>query len=149
MAFNSSDKDDFWDIQKLMPTRKQNSTQKPIYRPDIVTPKEHSIPGNSADGENSKLTLTSNEKKTVTYLPHNRFVKKITVTDYPAGFDFHGAFRNAALLYFDFKAPKCDFVGFYSYMPQYIQLNTEQKAFYFYFRSEVRRKNYVNKSKEK
>ena len=68
--------------------------------------------------------------------------KKVS-EQYKDKYDFYGNFRKSALLYYDVKTNKCDFTPFFSYMPQYSQLNSQQKNYYFYWRELVRREKYI------
>ena len=143
MSFNDNEKDDFWDLKKLMPTRKTRPNDVNSKANNMARVADYQIHGTVKPNDECRFTTLADTRSVDAYIPQNRFIRKITLTAYKSGFDFYGAFRNAALLYFDFKAPKCDFVSYYSYMPQYTQLTAEQKAFYFYFRGEIRKKNYI------
>ena len=70
-------------------------------------------------------------------------IKRVTIKRAIDKYDFYGNFRKAALIYFDYKVSKCEFLPFYSYMPQYSQLNPQQKSYYFYWRDEFRRGRHI------
>ena len=142
-----SERDDFWDIDKLVPKKKtvlNQFTTKPhttAYEvPETGDPK--------TDGAHRRLTLSSSVSDALpadeeSYVPDwNPLIKKVTVKRSNDKYDFYGNFRKAALLYYDYKTNKCDYTPFFSYMPQYSQMSTEQKNYYFYWRSEVRRGKY-------
>lgn len=142
--FNNS-KDDFWDIEKLVPKKKA------VLHPFAgrVNTAVHNISGTeeTKSGE-GQLTITRGETsldgEELSYSPeYHGLIKRVTIRRSVDKFDFYGNFRKAALVYFDFKTPKCDFVPYYSYMPQYTQLNSEQKAYYFYWRDALRRGKYL------
>lgn len=139
------EKDDFWDIEKLVP--KKRPVMQKFTTGSSVT--EHNIEGSSDSGaENRKLSFASMAAKERTedtvYTPSSRgLIKRVTIKKYVDKYDFYGNFRKAALIYYDYKTPKCDFAPFYSYMPQYSQLNSAQKNYYFYWRDEVRRGRYI------
>lgn len=139
----SDKRDDFWDIEKLIPKKKNNL--QPFSTKEKTV--DFFIAGESAaEKENNKLTVTENTrdaKESVTYKYESGFVRSVTIKRFVDKYDFYGNFRKAALVYYDFKTSKCDFVPFYSYMPQYSQLNSQQKNFYFYWRDSVRRKKYI------
>lgn len=139
--------DDFWDLSKLVPKRKPINT----FSAGIKTV-EHTIADSTSDANDanerkltfSEVKIEKNERADDSYEPKNTaFLKKITIKRTLDRFDFYGNFRKAALVYFDYKTQKCDFVPFYSYTPQYSQLTTDQKNYYFYWREEVRRGNYI------
>ena len=135
-------KDDFWDIEKLLP-KKKSTLSSFSTRAQTV---DFTVNGEKArTSEQNKITLldSQSEAKIETYEVENSFIKSVTITRFPDKYDFYGNFRKAALLYYDFKTPECDFAPFYSYMPQYSQLNSQQKGFYFFWRDCVRKKKYI------
>lgn len=148
--------DDFWDISKLIPKKKSNvgsfSTHTPVS--DVV------IENDDADASDSSISAADRkldfsiykvsvdaEKDTqreYSYVPRkSRLIRKVTIKPSHDRFDFYDTFRKAALIYFDYKCPKCEFTPFYSYKPQYSQMTTEQKKYYFYWRDELRRKRFL------
>lgn len=139
----SDKRDDFWDIEKLIPKKKSSlatfSTKEKTV--DFI------IAGDTEKNkDNNKLTLNSlphEDEKSFTYKCESAFIRTVTIKRFNDKYDFYGNFRKAALVYYDYKTSKCDFIPFYSYMPQYAQLSSEQKNFYFYWRDLVRRKKYI------
>lgn len=141
----SNDRDDFWDITKLLPKKthighKFSTTVKTV---DYTVGSD--AVADAKNSANTRLTETSmrEEGEKTVYEYKNAFIRSVTVTRFVDKYDFYGNFRKAALVYYDFKTAKCDFVPFYSYMPQYSQFNSEQKNFYFYWRDCVRRGKYI------
>ena len=144
------DSDDFWDVSRLVPRKKPAAkpfvTKKQIA--DVVI--DSKTDTDSAD-EDRKIDFSScvgnasgDDRKIRSYTPSwSKLISKVTIRPSIDRFDFHGTFRKAALLYFDYKSQKCDFVPFYSYMPQYVQMSVEQKKYYFYWRDEVRHQRYI------
>ncbi len=138
--------DDFWDIEKLVPKKKNNIS---AFSSKIHV-SDHNIDENikSEGSEKRALTLTYqksfSETEESSYIPDEpSLIKKVTIRRDVDKYDFYENFRRAALIYYDFNAPKCEFAKYYSYMPQYSQLTSEQKNYYFYWRSELRRGNYI------
>lgn len=135
-------KDDFWDIDKLIPKKKK--TMYPFSTKEKLA--TVTIGGDDAESGNdgALTTLTPPvEISSASYAHTNAFIRSVNITRLTDKYDFYGNFRKAALIYYDYKTPKCDFVSFYSYMPQYSQLNSAQKNFYFYWRDSVRRGKYI------
>ena len=139
MSGDGKDKrDDFWSIDKLVPRKKKITafaTRSGVvdYSDSAYSPRE--------DAAERKLTFENvrTVRADEEYSPEkNALIKKVKIKHRLDRFDFYDNFRKAATLFFDFKGKKCDFVRFYSYMPQYSQLNEQQKAYYFFWRSEVR-----------
>jgi hypothetical protein len=135
------DKDDFWDVSRLVP-KKKSAVPPFSTKEKLVTV---TISGDEPSSEGTMLTRPENIEGTEEIVREydNGFIKEVKITRLVDKFDFYGNFRKAALLYFDFKTPKCEFATFYSYMPQYSQFNTAQKNFYFYWRDCVRRGKYI------
>lgn len=139
----SFEKDDFWDVEKLLPKKK--SILSPFSTKEKTV--EFTIPGTEGkkDG-NTNLTealAVREENGSMTYTYSEGFIRSVTIKRFVDKYDFYGNFRKAALVYYDFKTSKCEFVPFFSYMPQYSQFNPQQKNFYFYWRDSVRRGKYI------
>ena len=150
----NDEKDDFWDLDKLMP-KKKSATLSPFvtkptvsnYSADVPEGEKPAFDESAKRAEERKLTtarpsLTEDPESTV-YYPENTLVKSITVNRFKEKYDFYDSFRKAAILYFDCPGEKCDFAQFYSYMPQYSQLNKAQKSYYFYWRQEMRQGRFI------
>lgn len=141
---------DFWDVSKLVPRKKGTlshfASSDPTRR--IVIDSKEQDGQEPVEKAEFKLSLDVNRgvkaKEEFTYYPvGNGFIKSVTVTKFTDKYDFYDNFRKSALLYFDCKNDVCDFVQFYSFMPQYSQMNKEQKCYYFYWRDQFRRGKYV------
>jgi hypothetical protein len=140
----NNEKDDFWDIGKLIP-KKQKTASPFVTRPQV---KDFVVSGCSTETQNfnrdiSKVLFNSTEKDVKSYEPEGSLIKKVTVISIKDKYDFYGSFRRAALLYYDMKAHKCEFVPFFSYMPQYSQLSPEQRSYYLFWREEIRNSRYI------
>ena len=147
MFEKNEDMDSFWDIEKLVPKKK--ITSSPFVTSSFV--KEHTLLGTEAASvsrDEQKLTFgtmrQSGNEEITEYVPKgDGLIRRVRLKRYIDKFDFYGNFRKTALIYYDYKTQRCDFVPFYSYMPQYTQLNAQQKAYYFYWRDEIRRGKYI------
>ena len=162
----NEEKDGFWDIEKLIPKKKTASLSPFVTKPTVTDysidlPESEKAPDTESrpsgelcdsgerrkDAAERKLNLEAmksveyGEEKV--YYPENTLIKSITVRKYNEKYDFYDSFRKAALLYFDCPGEKCDFAQFYSYMPQYSQLNKAQKSYYFYWRQEMRNGRFI------
>lgn len=140
MSVNETEKDEFWDLDKIVPNK------KPVMNGFATSIKtaEHEIPGEPDKNKAQRrinykeMPLTSRNEE-FSFVPDNMsLIKRITIKRTADKYDFYGNFRKAALIYYEYKMPKCDFTPFYSYMPQYTQLNSSQKNYYFYWRDEIR-----------
>ena len=148
------EQDDFWDLDKLMPKKKSASLSPFITKPTV---KDYTadVPESMANAPIEQDTRADDRKLNFegmsrieetsdrVYYPENSLIKSITVRKYREKYDFYDSFRKAAILYHDCPGEKCEFAQFYSYMPQYSQLNKAQKSYYFYWRSEMRQGRFI------
>lgn len=156
MSFNdrNDEKNDFWDLEKLIPKKKTATLSPFVTKPavkdySVDLPKTDLLSSEKAQkcAEDRKLNLDGMREaehgEERVYYPENTLVKSITVRKYKEKYDFYDSFRKAAILYFDCPGEKCEFAQFYSYMPQYSQLTKAQKAYYFYWRQEMRQGRFI------
>lgn len=151
MSFFKDEADDFWDVSKLVPKKsgyvsRFSTSQKIVdVTVDADEPRDKHSDGRKLDFSAYRVqTGDASGAKERSYSPEwSKLIKRVTIKPSIDRFDFYDTFRKAALIYFDYKCPKCEFVPFYSYMPQYIQMTPEQKRYYFYWRDEVRRGRYI------
>ncbi len=142
---SDNERDDFWNVEKLVPKKK--STLSPFA--SRITTVETVISGEEErDATDKKINFDLHKSELSdeisSYAPENAgLIKRVTVRRLLDRYDFYGAFRNSALLYYDCKGDKCDFVAFYSYMPQYSQLTQDQRNYYFYWRALARQSKYI------
>lgn len=154
MTDKRDDFDDFWDLSKLVPKKKPNlspfSTKSSVSEVTVDAGNDDGK-GDSIPSEERKLDFSAyktasddNKNGERSYAPaSSRLIKRVTIKPSHDRFDFYDTFRKAALIYFDYKCARCEFVPFYSYKPQYAQMTSEQKKYYFYWRDELRRKRYL------
>ena len=113
---SSREKDDFWDIEKLIPKKKQTlSTFSTKPKPTLITLSSEEDNKQKAE---TALTMPQNDgsREVFSYETDSGLVRKVSITKFVDKYDFYGNFRKAALVYYDYKTPKCDFVPFYSYI---------------------------------
>ena len=137
--------DNFWDISKLVPKKKDNisSFTTKAQTSDYVISGDQEKKNDETKLSFKKYECTSTFEERC-YEPENfPLIKQVTVKKFIDKYDFYDSFRKAAEVYFDYKTEKCDFAPFYSYMPQYSQLTRDQKNYYFYWRDCVRRGKFI------
>ena len=148
-----NDRDDFWDVSKLVPKDRpklnqfSSSPKVRDFAPDddgiTLGDKKTSPEDRKIDFSVYDRSTDSKDREPYSYSPEGSLVKTVTIKPSLDRFDFYDTFRKAALIYYDYKCPKSDFAPFYSYKPQYSQMTAEQKKYYFYWRDEVRRGRYI------
>lgn len=77
------------------------------------------------------------------YKPDNPLITNVNVWLWPSKFTFYERFRSDAERNFSRCYGECQHIKFFSYMPQYIQLDPKQYDWYFWWRDNVRRKVYL------
>ena len=132
--------DDFWDISKLVPKRSKPTVGQFHTEPKVV---DVVIDGGESTDSTRAISFDSYRqtaapdavKEPVTYTPAGHsLIRSVTIKPSIDRFDFYDTFRKAALIYYEYKCPRCDFAPFYSYKPQYAQMNSEQKKYYFFWK---------------
>ncbi len=143
------DADDFWSIDKLLPKKKSLLTQFSTSEKTVSVYVDGEDRGSNKSENKLNFDLYKSGGNTAvsaerSYHPEgSSLIKEVRVIPSLDKYDFYDTFRKAALIYFDYKSGKCDFTPFYSYKPQYSQMNTAQKKYYFYWRDEIRKKKYL------
>ncbi len=76
------------------------------------------------------------------YCPeNNKLIKKVTVKAWQARYTVYERFREMAIKYRSKPFKQSENVPFFSYVPQYSQLNENQLEFYLYWRDQVENRN--------
>ena len=156
MAFkDKNEKDDFWDIDKLVPRKKSSlspfASQDPVRDYTPPEPRADAVVTTSSERSADERSLSFSDRgqkrvsESETYYPEGHsLIRSVTVHHFIDKYDFYDNFRKTALIYFDYRpTARYDFVDFYSYQPQYSQLTPEQKNYYFYWRGELQRGRYI------
>jgi hypothetical protein len=68
----------------------------------------------------------------------NRLIGEVRISMWPSPFTFYERFRSDAKRYYNHASRDCEPAPFFSFMPQYTQLNADQRAWYFRWRSLIR-----------
>jgi len=157
MSDNKDKLDDFWNIDSLVPKRRSpavfddkhtEATEIEIPTPDSSVAKEsrsEKIPENSVIKRYiHPHTAESEKRKTpdVEYSPENSLIHTVRLYSWSAAYPYYEQFRKAAIFYYNKTVQKASHEPYFSYMPQYSQLNDKQLCFYLWFRSEVRAGRY-------
>ncbi len=157
MSDNKDKLDDFWNIDSLVPKRRSpavfddkhtEATEIEIPTPDSSVAKEsrsEKIPENSVIKRYiHPHTAESEKRKTpdVEYSPENSLIHTVRLYSWSTVYPYYEQFRKAAIFYYNKTVQKASHEPYFSYMPQYSQLNDKQLCFYLWFRSEVRAGRY-------
>lgn len=148
--------DDFWNLDSIVPKKRTPSA----FDESRTRAIEIEIPAPSADvsstsSENSERinnegiikryihphTEESERKASPEeeYSPGNSLIHKVSLYSWSSPLAYYDRFRKSALYYYNKSTTANVNEPYFSYMPQYSQLNNAQLATYLRFRSEVRR----------
>ena len=138
--------DAFWDIEDLIPGRPKKTALRREFADTEATEIALSSPvGN--DGEKiPPKTIGDKKKDSVGVLREYRgegLISLVRILSWPTVFEFYTKFRKDAVRYFSLTHEKCEYVYFFSYMPQYEQMTVSQMSYYLYWRDEARKENYL------
>lgn len=100
--------------------------------------------GDKEEKKNEQIELTPSDEPLFSYSPkRNPLIESVTVRLWPAKYSFYEQFRSYAVKYFDREGKECQREPFFSFTPQYVQMSRRQLDYYFYFRSKIRRGEYL------
>jgi hypothetical protein len=154
---NSREKelDDFWDISRLVPTKKNISRRSVnISLTDIQDGEGHT------DDPQSKLTeastvikrfipphsgdiLTSKPQPTYAYTPKNSLIHRVSLYKESSNYAFYEDFCKTARDMWHKNGHPCEYADFFSYSPQYDQLSDAQMSYYLWWRENLRKGNFI------
>ena len=154
-----SDLDRFWDLSKLVP-RSDNRSQVSVPRPQSIEGVDVSSDprprtGSDRGEKGSILTREIPSRRSETglsntsltpvgaYEPVDSLIHRVELKKWKCNYAYYGEFLADAIRYMDRQGEECEAVPFFSYVPQYNQLNDAQRSFYFWFRSCARRGEYL------
>ena len=133
-----NEKDDFWDISSLLPPKKKTIT--PVFAPKTDTAELSVGSEKESDTSDRRLTFRGSESKQTVreYVPAwNPMIKHVAVSAYKTNYRVFHVFKNEAAMYAQKRGVPSPFADFFSYAPQYAQMNASQLAYYLYFRDEL------------
>ena len=90
----------------------------------------------------AKLVPASSLKNTSRDYSHSPLLYRVCVHPWPQKYNFYQRFCYDAERFFAVRGQECPRADYFSYIPQYAQLNTDQMRWYLWFRERVRRGEY-------
>ncbi len=147
--------DDFWDIDALIPAKKEvkntkavSNDAKPaeisldapqtkegrVYTSEPISPTEikRFIPPFTAEDEENR------PKPEREYIRENSLIRKVSIYAPQTKYRFYERFTDDAKALLNKKGEECPLVPFFSFSPQYNQLNRAQLAYYLWWRENLR-----------
>ena len=138
MADPTKKDDSFWDFTKLVPKKPRPTLMD--FAPAAQPVDFHAAGGEESPAAKEARTLHYQTKtgETVTYTPaDNILISRVTLENERSEYNFYHRFAEDAEALFDAEGPEVPYTPFYSYMPQYSQMNRAQSAYYLFWRGEL------------
>lgn len=134
--------DAFWDVDELLPPRRHPAVF--AHDTEAVELEVPEVPSDTRQGTNAAIPPRrqpndESRQPCLVYEPDNPLIERVTVWKWKLDYTLFNRFRNDAVRYYDREGDAAPCEPFFSYMPQYMQLNSAQRAWYFSWRSQVRR----------
>lgn len=142
-------KDDFWDIASLLPKKTEKTKNQPygeISLPEIKNDSGASAEEAPAINESRALPQDAFDCTTCAkeYLSFdNPFITRVRVFERRSHMRLFHGFKSDGAAWQSLRGKPCPYVPFFSFVPQYEQLNAAQKAYYLYFREEANGGNFI------
>lgn len=139
--------DEFWDISSLVP-------RKAPLRVSSKNTETVEITDSRGDDNRStvierfipphyKNELKPNMEEHLSYVPENSLIHKVTLYKENSAYEFYSEFVKDARRLCDVHGTKAPYSDFFSYSPQYDQMNDAQLAYYLWWRENVRSGVYI------
>lgn len=142
----TTEKDDFWDIASLLPTRAKAQARPTARDTDAVEIRQNAPTLKGAAATDSLFVehpvgiapqKSTRAEPLYAYRPQNTLLHEVRV--YPwSQYDYYEQFAKHARQLYDKTGKECPEVEFFSYAPQYTQLNGDQMAYYLWWRQNFR-----------
>ncbi len=137
--------DAFWDIEDMLPKRTKKEAVRRMTADTSAV--EIALENESAQTE---IAIPPKPKpsdpqpmQTRRYTKETGLIRNVLIKPWPAIFGFYEKFKKDALRNFNRTHEPCEYVYFFSYMPQYEQMTVSQMAYYLYWRGEIRKNIYL------
>ena len=148
--------DRFWDLDALVPKKKANfnpvadTTTAEIEIPaphGEAAPKTQPIP--PENGTIRRFVPPHTEADLIPpepleeYAPENGLLRRVSIYRPKSTYQYYEAFLRDAIRLYPIRGEACERVTFFSYVPQYSQMNRSQLEWYLWWRECVRRKEFL------
>lgn len=155
--------DDFWDIDMITPKSSKPLRASGKSTDTVEITVSSVLESISNDNTFKSQRLSSVERSTfqkyispadtpskaqtktpeLEYSPQNSLIHKVSVFKWGSPYNYYEDFYQDALRLMAERGSEAEHVPFFSYVPQYNQLNKNQLAFYLYFRECARQGEYI------
>lgn len=152
--------DSFWDINSLVPPKKNDKRRKSVSfdtntasvelpsqsAPTVgtVSPSPLSIERNGTTitrfiPPHTPTEMTDRRPPDLEYAQADSLIRKVRIYSFPTKYATPERFVDDAVRLFKVRGEECPSVPFFSYSPQYAQMNRSQLEWYFWWRDNFRR----------
>ncbi len=140
------EKDSFWDIDKLVPKKKEKYAQSQVKRPrlaDVQIKTENNVSNESkfSIGKSpvkvENATVVPQPPKSYAYQNLSSLIRHVEITDWKTSYHYYEFFCQTAASLRNARGERCARVPFFSYVPQYSQMSKTQLAWYLWWRSNL------------
>ena len=137
--------DAFWDIEDLIPKRPKKTSFEHEFSDVEATEIVLDVPNPSGDVKIPPRAAASKKTSANVLFEYDgsALISHVKIFAWPTVFEFYAKFCKDAARYFSLTHEPCEYVYFFSYMPQYEQMTVSQMSYYLYWRDEVRKGNYL------
>lgn len=137
--------DAFWDIEDLIPERPKKATFEREFSDVTATEIVLDAQASSSDVKIPPREIGGKRisPKALREYDGSALISHVKIFAWPTVFEFYKKFCKDAARYFSLTHEPCEYVYFFSYMPQYEQMTVSQMSYYLYWRDEVRKGNYI------
>ncbi len=134
-----------------VPPPKKTTPSAPIRT--ITVPPTGSVPLSFSHGEKAVMTderkissqasSVSVDTPLLTYTPEGCLINQVKIYEWQSNYQYFDQFTKDAVAYSCLTGKEVSHKSFFSYFPQYAQLNRQQRAWYLYWRDQVRKEVYL------
>ena len=136
--------DSFWELEDMLPKRPKKEAVRRISPDTNVAEISLHQPASEQKGFAIPPKKEKEKNSVIREYPlENGLIRHVRVLPWPSMFTFYEKFKKDALRNLHRTHPACDYVYFFSYMPQYEQMTVSQMAYYLYWREEIRKGIYL------
>lgn len=142
--------DSFWDISRLVPPKKESRNHSPFKTEEKLF--EIKLEGSEEQktDENQILHFASvkreAEKSSESFSVYENLsflIRRVEIVPWKNSYNYYEFFCRNAIAYQEIHGKECPRVSFFSYIPQYSQMNPQQLNFYFWWRENIRKNVYI------
>ncbi len=164
--------DRFWDIEALLPPKRQTTVSRNTDTTEILVPPVkgetrpasqaepipkreedpntvvHSVAGVTEERIHRYVSLQAEAERAkkhrpdAEYTPESALLHRVRIYQWKSQYPYYEDFAKTAKLLQSVKGKPCEAVPFFSYVPQYAQMNRSQLSYYLYLRECIRADRY-------